>query len=122
MSINRILIVEDNQNNMTLIADILDSLQYDVIKAKDGEQGVTLASNEHPDLILMDLSLPLKDGWQATRELKSSEHTRHVPVVALTAHALDGDREKALAAGCDDYLSKPIDLQELDHILKKYLG
>jgi CheY-like chemotaxis protein len=114
--------VEDNQNNMTLIADILDSLQYDVIKAKDGEQGVTLASNEHPDLILMDLSLPLKDGWQATRELKSSEHTRHVPVVALTAHALDGDREKALAAGCDDYLSKPIDLQELDHILKKYLG
>ena len=122
MSVNRILVVEDNHDNMTLIVDVLDSLQYDVIKATDGEQGVTLACNEPPDLILMDLSLPLKDGWAATRELKSLEHTRHVPVIALTAHAMDGDREKALAAGCDDYLTKPIDLQELDHILKKFLG
>lgn len=122
MSANRILVVEDNRDNMTLIVDVLDSLEYDVIKATNGEEGVILATREQPDLILMDLSLPLKDGWTATREIKSDGTVQNIPVIALTAHAMDGDREKALAAGCDDYLTKPIDLQELDHLLKKYLG
>lgn len=122
MSANRILVVEDNRDNMTLIVDVLDSLEYDVIKATDGEQGVSLATREQPDLILMDLSLPLKDGWTATREIKSNDAGQKIPVIALTAHAMAGDREKALAAGCDDYLTKPIDLLQLDQLLKKYLG
>jgi CheY-like chemotaxis protein len=122
VSANRILVVEDNRDNMTLIVDVLDSLEYDVIKATDGEQGVSLATREQPDLILMDLSLPLKDGWTATREIKSNDAGQKIPVIALTAHAMAGDREKALAAGCDDYLTKPIDLLQLDQLLKKYLG
>ncbi len=113
MAEGRILVVEDNRDNMTLIVDVLTSLDYEVLQATDGEQGVKLALHEVPDLILMDLSLPRMDGWTATRTIKAESRLSHIPVIALTAHAMVGDRERALEAGCDDYISKPINLQEL---------
>ncbi len=113
MSNTRILVVEDNRDNMTLITDILESLNYTVISAYDGQHGVLLAQSEMPNLILMDLSLPLKDGWTATREIKRDEKLKHIPIIALTAHAMSGDRERALDAGCDDYVSKPINVPDL---------
>lgn len=118
----RILVVEDNSDNRILITDVLTSLDYEVIVAVDGEEGVKIASQEKPDLILMDLSLPKKDGWTATGEIKAQQDLVHIPVIALTAHAMVGDREKALEAGCDDYISKPIDLRELANKLQRYLG
>ncbi len=121
MSGSRILVVEDNPDNMILICDILSSLNYTVVQAIDGEQGVALAETEHPDLILMDLSLPRLDGWQATRQIKANSSLTHIPIIALTAHALIGDRERALAAGCDDYLSKPINFRALANKLDSYL-
>lgn len=117
----RILVIEDNMDNMTLIADVLVSLNYKVIQASDGEQGVQKATAEKPDLILMDLSLPRLDGWKATRQIKSNSDLCHIPIIALTAHAMIGDRERALEAGCDDYLSKPINLRELASKLETYL-
>lgn len=122
MSRGRILVVEDNRDNMTLITDVLGSLDYDVISAKDGEEGVNTAKAEKPSLILMDLSLPRVDGWTATRQLKADPELAHIPVIALTAHAMIGDRERALAAGCDDYLSKPINIRELAGKLRQILG
>jgi CheY-like chemotaxis protein len=122
MANKRILVVEDNKDNMTLIVDVLSSLDYDVLQAADGQQGVEMAQAEKPDLILMDLSLPRMDGWTATRLLKDDEATKAIPVIALTAHAMIGDRERALEAGCDDYLSKPLDLMELARKLTTYLG
>lgn len=122
MANKRILVVEDNKDNMTLIVDVLSSLDYDVLQAADGQQGLEVAQAEKPDLILMDLSLPRMDGWTATRLLKDDEATKAIPVIALTAHAMIGDRERALEAGCDDYLSKPLDLPELARKLTKYLG
>ncbi len=122
MSPNRILVIEDNRDNMTLIADVLDSLEYEVIQASDGETGVDIARREVPDLILMDLSLPKMDGWTATRLIKSDDNLRHIPIIALTAHAMVGDRERALQAGCDDYIAKPINLQILASKLSEYLG
>ena len=122
MSNARILVVEDNRDNMTLIVDVLLSLNYAVIQANDGERGIELARTEKPDLILMDLSLPKVDGWTATRQLKSDPHMNHIPIIALTAHAMVGDRERALEAGCDDYVSKPIDLLKLANKLVQYLG
>ncbi len=109
----RILVVEDNRDNMTLIADILSSFDYEVLQATDGEQGVEMANMEKPDLILMDLSLPRMDGWTATRYIKANPDLKHIPIIALTAHAMVGDRERALEAGCDEYISKPINLPEL---------
>lgn len=120
MSKNRILVVEDNNDNMTLIVDVLLSLDYEVLQAKDGEQGVNIANAEIPDVILMDLSLPRMDGWTATQKIKANQRLNHIPIIALTAHAMVGDREKALAAGCDDYISKPINLQELAGKLSNY--
>ena len=117
---NRILVVEDNNDNMTLIVDVLLSLDYEVLQAKDGEQGVNMANAEIPDVILMDLSLPRMDGWTATQTIKANQRLHHIPIIALTAHAMVGDREKALAAGCDDYISKPINLQELAGKLSNY--
>ena len=107
---------------MTLIVDVLLSLDYDVLQATDGEKGVELARSEQPDLILMDLSLPRMDGWTASRTIKAEEKLKAIPIVALTAHAMVGDRERALEAGCDDYISKPINLQELVTKLTQYLG
>jgi two-component system cell cycle response regulator DivK len=109
----RILVVEDNRDNMMLITDLLQTLEYVVIQAGDGQSGVKLAEAELPDLILMDLSLPVMDGWAATRQIKANPTLQHIPIIALTAHAMVGDRERALAAGCDDYLAKPIDLSLL---------
>ncbi|MEP7284925.1 MAG: response regulator [Chloroflexota bacterium] len=119
---NRILIVEDNPDNRILITDVLVSLDYEVIVAVDGEDGVSKANSEKPDLILMDLSLPLMDGWTAARNIKATPELRHIKIIALTAHAMVGDREKALEAGCDDYVSKPIDIRELAGKLAQYLG
>ena len=116
----RILVVEDNPDNMVLISDILVSLDYEVLKAVDGEQGVEMAETTHPDLILMDLSLPRLDGWNATRQIKAKNN--HVPIIAITAHAMIGDRERALAAGCDDYISKPIDVRALANKLQYHLN
>jgi CheY-like chemotaxis protein len=107
---------------MTLIADVLRSLNYTVIQAADGQQGLALAESERPDLILMDLSLPQMDGWTATRHIKANPELHQIPVIALTAHAMIGDRERAIRAGCDDYLTKPINLRELASKLAQYLG
>lgn len=122
MSSARILIVEDNPDNRTLITDILMSLNYEVIEAIDGEQGVAKAAEVQPDLILMDLSLPQMDGWTATARIKAQENLKHIPIIALTAHAMVGDREKALQAGCDDYIPKPIDIRELQQKLNSFLS
>ena len=109
----RILLVEDNEMNRDMLSRRLKRKGYDVIMAVDGEQGVAMAQSESPELILMDMSLPILDGWEATRQLKSQPETSSLPVIALTAHAMEGDRDKALEAGCDDYDTKPIDLKRL---------
>lgn len=121
MSALRILVVEDNRDNMTLIVDVLSSLDYEVIQAMDGEDGLAKAKSEKPDLILMDLSLPKMDGWTATRTIKADDEIKSIPVIALTAHAMVGDRERAIEAGCDDYITKPINLPELMAKLNEYL-
>lgn len=122
MTNQRVLVVEDNRDNMTLIVDVLTSLDYEVIQAHDGEEGITLAKSEHPDLILMDLSLPKIDGWEATRTIKANEKLQDIPIIALTAHAMVGDRERALEAGCDDYMTKPLNIQILASKLTAFLG
>ena len=109
----KILLVEDNEMNRDMLSRRLERRGYHVVLAADGEQGLMLARSEKPDLILMDMSLPVMDGWQATRFIKSDENIRQIPVIALTAHAMSGDREKALDAGCDDYDTKPIDFDRL---------
>jgi two-component system, cell cycle response regulator DivK len=109
----KILLVEDNEMNRDMLSRRLKRKGYDVAIATDGGQGVEMAHQEHPDLILMDMSLPVKDGWTATKEIKGADDTKHIPVIALTAHAMSGDREQALAAGCDDYDTKPIELPRL---------
>jgi CheY-like chemotaxis protein len=118
----RILVVEDNPDNRILITDVLTSLDYEVLIAVDGEEGVAKARTEKPDLILMDLSLPQMDGWTATQQIRGIPSLKGVKIIALTAHAMVGDRERALEAGCDDYLSKPLDLKELAGKLTEYLG
>ena len=118
---SRILVVEDNRDNMELIVDILVSLDHTVLQAIDGQQGVDMARAEKPDLILMDLSLPRMDGWTATSHIKADADTQTIPVIALTAHAMVGDRERALAAGCDDYLTKPLNLGDLMAKLNQFL-
>ena len=109
----KILYVEDNEDNLLIVQRRLGRLGYTIISAGDGEEGIATAEREAPDLILMDLSLPNVDGWEATRRLKASPATARIPVIALSAHAMAGDREKALAAGCDDYDTKPIELPRL---------
>lgn len=109
----KILLVEDNEMNRDMLSRRLTRKDFDVVIAVDGEEGVKMARIENPDIILMDMSLPIKDGWTATKELKADESTRNIPVIALTAHAMSGDREQALAAGCDDYDTKPIELPRL---------
>ena len=109
----RVLLVEDNDMNRDMLSRRLARRGYEVIVAVDGQEGIDKAESESPDLILMDLSLPVVDGWEATRRLKDSEATRDIPVVALSAHAMTGDREKALEAGCDDYDTKPVELSRL---------
>jgi two-component system, cell cycle response regulator DivK len=109
----KILYVEDNEDNVYMLKRRLERAGFEVIVAPDGEQGLAVAHDQRPDLILMDLSLPVLDGWQATRRLKDSEETRTIPVIALSAHAMPGDRERALEAGCDEYDAKPVKLPSL---------
>lgn len=116
----KVLVVEDVDFNRELIVQLLED-KYEVIEAVNGQAGLELAESERPELILMDLSLPVMDGWEATRRLKANADLRAIPVIALTAHAMKGDKEKALAAGCDDYLVKPLDEDELMARIAKYL-
>ena len=109
----KILLVEDNEMNRDMLSRRLQRRGYDVILAVDGGEGVALARSEAPDLVLMDMSLPVVDGWKATRCLKGAPETWAIPIIALTAHAMHGDRDTALAAGCDDYDVKPVDLDRL---------
>src|SRR3954462_13845441 len=118
---SRILYVEDNFQNKRLVKKILNSKGYEVIEAEDGLQGVALAARERPDLILMDINIPGIDGMEATSRLKSSPDLSPIPIIALTANAMRGDRERIMAAGCDEYLQKPIDNAKLVEIVKRFL-
>jgi len=109
----KILYVEDDDNNIYVLKNRLTRAGYTVLVATDGEKGVTMAIAEQPNLILMDLRMPVLDGWEATRRIKAQPETRHIPIIALTAHAMSGDREKALAAGCDDFDTKPVEMPRL---------
>jgi CheY-like chemotaxis protein len=119
----KILLVEDNELNRDMLSRRLERRGYQVLIAVDGEQGVAMAQSEAPDLVLMDMSLPVLDGWEATRRLKAAPETRAVPIIALTSHAMVGDRDKAIAAGCDDYDTKPIELprllEKIDRLIAK---
>lgn len=118
----RVLYVEDNEDNVYVLKGRLTRKGYTVLVASDGAQGTSMAAAEQPEIILMDLSLPVLDGWEATRRIKAGESTRHIPVIALTAHAMTGDREKALAAGCDDFDTKPVDIDRLIGKIQALLG
>ncbi|MBI5012090.1 MAG: response regulator [Methylocystis sp.] len=109
----KILLVEDNEMNRDMLSRRLRRNGYEVVIAIDGQQGVEMAAAESPDLILMDMSLPVIDGWEAARRVRENEATRKIPVIALTAHAMAGDREKAIEAGCDDYDTKPVEITSL---------
>jgi CheY-like chemotaxis protein len=117
----RILVVEDQALNMDLLVQLLED-EYEVLTATDGEAGIELADRERPDLILMDLSLPVIDGWEAARRLKANDQLRHIPIIALTAHVMMGDEERAKACGCDDYLTKPLDEDLLFDMMDRFLG
>jgi two-component system, cell cycle response regulator DivK len=118
----RILLVDDNEMNRDMLSRRLARKEYEVLVAVDGKEGVMMAGSEAPDLILMDMSLPVMDGWEATRQLKASPETKAIPIIALTAHAMSGDREKAMEAGCDDYDTKPIELPRLLAKMEALLG
>lgn len=109
----KLLLVEDNEMNRDMLSRRLLRRGYEIVMAVDGGQGVEMAGSELPDLILMDMSLPVIDGWEATRRIKAAEATRHIPIIGLTAHAMAGDREKAIEAGCNDYDTKPVELDRL---------
>ena len=110
---SKILLVEDNDMNRDMLSRRLQRRDYEVVMALDGQEGIAMAKSEHPDLILMDISLPVIDGWEAARSIKASPETQNIPIIALTAHAMPGDREKCLDAGCDDYDTKPVNFQRL---------
>jgi CheY-like chemotaxis protein len=118
---SRILLVEDNEMNRDMLSRRLSRRGYDVLTADDGARGVAAAAAEKPDLILMDMSLPVIDGWEATRRLKAATDTRAIPVIALTAHAMSADLEKAMEAGCDDYDTKPVELPRLLEKIERLL-
>jgi two-component system cell cycle response regulator DivK len=120
----KILLVEDNEMNRDMLSRRLEKRGYTLSIAVDGGMGVALAKSEKPDLILMDMSLPVIDGWEATKQLKAEAETARIPIIALTAHAMDSDRQKAIAAGCDDFDTKPVELSRLlgkiEELLKKF--
>ena len=118
----KILLVEDNEMNRDMLSRRLTRRGYDVVIAEDGQQGVDMAASETPDLILMDMSLPVMDGWEATRRIKESGATNSIPVIALTAHAMSEDRDQALAAGCEDFDTKPVELDRLLEKINRLLG
>ena len=117
-----LLIVEDNEMNRDMLSRRLQRRGYQVLLAADGQEGLATARERKPDLVLMDMSLPVIDGWEATRQLKAQEATRAIPVIALTAHAMSGDRQKAVDAGCDDFDTKPIELERLLGKIEHWLG
>ena len=119
---SKILIVEDNEMNRDMLSRRLMRKGFEVVMAEDGQKGVDMSISENPDLILMDLSLPVMDGWQATSTIKESEETKHIPIIVLTAHAMAGDREKALEAGADEYDTKPIEFKRLLGKIKDFLN
>jgi two-component system cell cycle response regulator DivK len=119
---SKILLVEDNEMNRDMLSRRLERKGFDVVMAVDGQAGVEMASSANPDLILMDLSLPVIDGWEATRRIKANAATQQIPVIALTAHAMAGDEQKALDAGCDDYATKPVDFKSLLGKIEKFIG
>jgi two-component system cell cycle response regulator DivK len=118
----KVLLVEDNEMNRDMLSRRLVRRGFEVVFALNGKEGVELARSEKPDIILMDMSLPIMDGWEATRCVKSDDATRSVPVIGLTAHAMSGDREKAIEAGCDDYDTKPVELDRLIGKIERLLG
>lgn len=117
-----ILLVEDNADNRDIYRTVLEHFGYDVVEAHDGEVGIRLARERRPDLILMDISIPKVDGWEATRRIKSDASTRSIPVIALTAHALEEDRERAREAGCDGYLAKPVEPRRVVQEVERFVG
>jgi CheY-like chemotaxis protein len=117
----KILIVEDMEINVDLLVQLLED-DYELVVARTGVEGLKLATEEKPDLILMDMALPIMDGWETTRKIKSDETIKHIPIIGLSSHAMSGDAEKALDAGCDDYLTKPLDDEVLFQKLTKFLG
>ena len=117
----KILIVEDNEMNRDMLSRRLKRKGYEIEVAVDGQQGVEMATASLPDIVLMDMSLPIKDGWAATKELRRNEATAGLKIIALTAHAMEGDRQKAMKAGCDDYDTKPIDLKRLLEKIEAFL-
>jgi len=120
MERKKILVVDDTEWNRDLIVQLLED-EYTVLQAVDGEDGVRVTEQEKPDLILMDLGMPVMDGWEATRKIKANEALKHIPIIAVTSHAMVGDEIEARKAGCDDYLSKPVDDEELLKKIKKFL-
>jgi CheY-like chemotaxis protein len=118
----RILLVEDNELNMDMLARRLEKKGYEIVRATDGESGVSLGQSAHPHLVIMDIGLPGIDGWEASRRLRASGESQAVPILALTAHAMGGEREKAIAAGCDDFESKPIEFPRLLAKIEALLG
>lgn len=117
-----LLIVEDNEMNRDMLSRRLQRRGYDILIATDGAEGLAATRERNPDLVLMDMSLPVVDGWEATRQLKSEEGTRDIPIIALTAHAMSGDRQRAVDAGCDDFDTKPIELSRLLEKIERCLG
>jgi two-component system cell cycle response regulator DivK len=116
-----ILIVEDEPRNLKLLHDLLQRFGYEILEAPDGEQGVKLAGEKIPDMILMDIMMPKMDGLEATRIIKADEKTKYIPIIALTSYAMKGDREKTIEAGCDGYIAKPIDIKEVLKAIEHYL-
>jgi CheY-like chemotaxis protein len=119
---SKILLVEDNEMNRDMLSRRLERKGFEVVIAVDGQDGVTMAASEKPDIIIMDLSLPVMDDWEATRRIKASSATQSIPVIALTAHAMASDEQKALEAGCDDYDTKPVDFKHLLGKIANYIS
>jgi len=119
---NRILVIEDTEDNRRILRDVLTNAGFEVIEATDGEKGVAAAAEHRPDLILMDISIPIIDGWEATQVLKHDPATNDIPIIALTAHALASDREKAMEVGCDGYLAKPCEPRAVVAEVQRFLG
>lgn len=117
-----VLLVEDNEDNLVVYRTILEHVGYEVIEARDGEEGVSRARSLRPDIILMDISIPKMDGWEATERLKGDDQTSAIPIIALTAHALEEDRAKAMRAGCDGYLAKPVEPRRVVQEVEKFIG
>ncbi len=117
-----VLLVEDNEDNLVVYRTILEHVGFRVIEARDGEEGVSRARSQQPDIILMDISIPKMDGWEATQRLKGDDATAGIPIIALTAHALEEDRVKAMRAGCDGYLAKPVEPRRVVQEVEKFIG